>query len=53
MTKPTWATFITTFDRPDVLASTIRTVLDQTVPPDVLLVVDNGTDPRTEEVVRS
>lgn len=53
MTKPTWATFITTFDRPDVLARTIRAVLDQTVLPDLLLIVDNGTDPRTEEVVRA
>jgi glycosyltransferase involved in cell wall biosynthesis len=50
---PTWATFITTFNRPDVLAETIRRVLDQTVPPDVLLIVDNGTDPGTEEVARA
>ncbi len=48
-----WATFIVTYDRPAVLADTLEIVLAQTVLPDVVLVVDNGTDPGTEEVVRS
>ncbi len=46
-----WASFITTFDRPEVLRSTIGAMLGQTRPPSTLLIVDNGTDPGTPEVV--
>jgi GT2 family glycosyltransferase len=43
--------FIVTFDRPQILRATIRSVLDQTRPPDCLLVVDNGTSPDSRAVV--
>ena len=46
-----FGSFITTFDRPQTLARTIDMVLGQTQPPDVLVVVDNGTDPETPRVV--
>ena len=46
-----WASFITTFDRPEILRSTIETVFAQTRPPSTLLIVDNGTDPGTPAVV--
>lgn len=49
---PTFASFIVTFDRPQALRGTIAAMLEQTRVPDLLLVVDNGTNPETVEVVR-
>lgn len=46
-----FGSFITTFDRPEVLRDCIEAVLRQTRPPDVFLVVDNGSLPATREVV--
>lgn len=46
-----FGSFITTFDRPEALRGCIEAVLGQTRPPDVFLVVDNGSDPATREVV--
>ena len=46
-----FGTFITTFDRQDVLRATIDAVRAQTRPPDVLVVVDNGGSARTRDVV--
>lgn len=46
-----FGSFITTFDRPQVLRECIEAVLDQTRKPDVFLVVDNGSAPATREVV--
>lgn len=45
--------FVMTFDRPEILRQTILAVLEQTRAPDYLLVVDNGTNPQTEKVVRA
>ncbi|MGH9247620.1 MAG: glycosyltransferase family 2 protein, partial [Acidimicrobiales bacterium] len=49
--RPSFASFILTFDRPAVLRRTIDSVLQQTELPDLLVVVDNGTDPATPAVV--
>ena len=46
-----WASFITTYNRPEVLRSTIEAVFSQSMPPSTLLIVDNGTDPMTVGVV--
>ena len=51
--RPTIGSFILTFDRPDVLRSTIETMLAQTSRSDLLAVVDNGTSPRTREVAEA
>jgi GT2 family glycosyltransferase len=45
--------FVNTFNRPAILRSTIETVLAQSRPPDHLLVVDNGSSPETESIVRA
>ena len=49
--EPKFASFILTFDRPARLEQTIEAVLGQTVVPELLAVVDNGTDERTEKTV--
>lgn len=46
-----FGSFITTFDRPGTLQSTIESTLRQTRPPDLLLVVDNGSGPAAGHVV--
>jgi GT2 family glycosyltransferase len=45
--------FVTTFDRPAILRDTLGQLLRQTRPPEFILVIDNGSNPETEEVVRS
>jgi glycosyltransferase involved in cell wall biosynthesis len=47
------AAYITTFDRPVILHSTLLQFLGQTVPPEYVLVVDNGRNPETAAVVRA
>jgi GT2 family glycosyltransferase len=47
------AVFITTFDRPEILRSTIRAFLEQTLPPAEILVIDNGVNASTPLVVES
>jgi len=42
---------VPTFNRPDLLRPTLESVLGQTRPPREIIVVDNGTDERTEQVV--
>jgi glycosyltransferase involved in cell wall biosynthesis len=46
-----FASFILTFDRPAKLAQTIEAVLGQTLVPELLLIVDNGTNVETQAVV--
>lgn len=48
---PGFSSFIVTFNRPDILRSTIEAVLRQTTTPELLLVVDNGTGSAAREVV--
>ncbi len=43
--------FIITYDRPEMLARQLDSVLAQTVRPDVVTVLDNGTNPETRRVV--
>jgi GT2 family glycosyltransferase len=45
--------YVATFDRPAILRATLQTILQQTRPPEYILVVDNGTDPQTQAVARS
>lgn len=40
-TKPFFAAFIMTFQRNHTLEETIRIILDQTLPPEKILIVDN------------
>ncbi|MGH9027248.1 MAG: glycosyltransferase [Acidimicrobiia bacterium] len=47
----TFASFILTFDRPAKLGRAIEAVLDQTLTPELLLVVDNGSSEHTRSVV--
>jgi GT2 family glycosyltransferase len=44
--------FVTTHHRPAVLRQTLERMLRQTRPPEYVLVIDNGSDPATERVVR-
>lgn len=52
MSGPSLGSFVVTYHRPEILRSTIATVLGQTRPPDVLLVVDNGGGDEAAAVVR-
>jgi rhamnopyranosyl-N-acetylglucosaminyl-diphospho-decaprenol beta-1,3/1,4-galactofuranosyltransferase len=47
-----FGTFITTFKRPAILATTVEAVLAQSRLPDLLLIVDNGSSPEAAELVR-
>lgn len=42
MSEKKFAAFIVTYNRPDILMDTIQKMLDQTRPPDKLLIVDNN-----------
>ncbi|MCE7979656.1 MAG: glycosyltransferase [Caldilinea sp. CFX5] len=44
--------FIITFNRPNILKTTIQTILSQTQPPECILVIDNGDASATAEVLR-
>jgi glycosyltransferase involved in cell wall biosynthesis len=46
-----FGSFIVTFNRPDILRTTIEAVLRQTTLPELLLVVDNGTGDGARQVV--
>jgi GT2 family glycosyltransferase len=45
--------FVTTFNRPQILKDTLARLLQQSLPPEYILVVDNGGEPETLEVVSS
>ena len=45
--------FVMTFDRPAMLARQLDSLLAQTVRPDVVTVLDNGTNPLTREAVEA
>ena len=42
---------ITTYNRPDALRLVLRSALAQTVLPDEIIIADDGSDQRTEEVI--
>lgn len=48
MSDKKFAAFIVTFNRPDILMDTIQKMLDQTRPPDKLLIVDNNDNDDTK-----
>ncbi|HEY8509722.1 MAG TPA: glycosyltransferase family 2 protein [Steroidobacteraceae bacterium] len=43
---------VTTYERPDALAATLRTIAQQTERPDELIVADDGSGPSTREVIQ-
>src|SRR5690242_12284476 len=48
MTNKKFAAFIVTYNRPDILMDTIQKMLDQTRPPDKLVIVDNNDNDDTK-----
>jgi len=48
MSDKKFAAFIVTFNRPDILMDTIQKILDQTRPPEKLLIVDNNDNDDTK-----
>lgn len=48
-----FAAFIMTFERPTIVAETIRKLLKQSCPPQKILIVDNSVSDSTGEVVKS
>lgn len=48
MSEKKFAAFIVTYNRPDILMDTIKMMLDQTRPPDKLLIVDNNDNNDTK-----
>ena len=53
MKKFNFAAFIMTYERPEVLQKTIAKLQNQSLPPELILVVDNSDTTRTEELVIS
>ncbi len=49
----TLAAFVLTFNRPRALATALQALLEQSEPPERVLVVDNGTGPDAADVVRA
>ena len=49
----TVSVIIPTFNRADLLRETVQAVLDQTRPPDEILIVDDGSDDHTQTVIAS
>ena len=45
--------FVATFRRPSILGKTIELILEQTHPPEIILVVDNASCKDTESVARN
>lgn len=45
--------FVTTYNRPGILRQTLNRLLQQSRRPEYILVIDNGSNPQTEEVVHS
>lgn len=45
------AAFIMTYERPDIVLATVESLLQQTLPPDRILVVDNSESTATAEVI--
>ena len=48
----TFAAFIITKDRPDILYSTIHKLMSQSLPPSFVLVIDNGSLVLTSEIIK-
>ena len=51
--SPSFGGFIITYKRPEILPSTIDTVLSQSHPPDVLVIVDNDPEESAARLVKS
>ncbi|MEX0666252.1 MAG: glycosyltransferase [Acidimicrobiia bacterium] len=49
---PRFGSFILTFNRPTQLRETIRALIAQTVPPELVVVIDNGDNEETTSVIR-
>lgn len=45
-----FAAFVMTYERPEVALQTVKKLLDQSLPPEKILVVDNSDTDRTEDV---
>lgn len=52
MEKLKFAAFIITYERPEVLRETITKILDQSLSPEIILVIDNSTANDTEKLVK-
>lgn len=52
MSNKNFAAFIMTYERPEILADTIKKLFDQTLPPEKILVVDNSSSYKTREIVQ-
>ena len=48
---PSFGAFVMTYNRPHILSDTLRTILEQTRPPEHILVVDNGDAAQTAALV--
>ena len=49
----TVSVIIPTFNRADLLRETVQAVLDQTRPPDEILIVDDGSEDHTQKTIAS
>jgi GT2 family glycosyltransferase len=49
MSKKRFAAFVVTFNRADILMDTIHKILTQTLPPEKILVIDNGSTDETKK----
>src|SRR5687768_7215833 len=47
-----FAGFIMTYERSDLLLSTIKTIFDQTISPKKLLIIDNSKSDKTEILIK-
>lgn len=45
--------FIVTFNRPAILKNSIRLLLEQTRPPEIILIVDNGNSETTKPALEN
>jgi len=52
MANKKFAAFIVTYNRAEILMDTIQKIMSQTLPPEKLLVVDNGTTDETKEKLK-
>jgi GT2 family glycosyltransferase len=53
MSDQKFAAFIMTYERPQILLDTISKILEQTLPPEKILVVDNSESFETQQLVES
>lgn len=51
--KFSFSAFIITYERPEILKKTVQKILEQTFPPEKILIIDNSKTALTQEVVAS